>query len=114
MTLHIYRSPGQSLIKKQPLPWIKRGLRLPAMKPNAKVFARCCNKLRAAKTCYVQHYYDGSYIWCSDGKGCKFEPLVKRNAKRGKQRRSIAAKRGWETRRRASDLTQAHHTGDIT
>lgn len=100
MSIHIYRSPGQLLVKEQRLPFIKRGLKLPALKPNAKVFARCCDRLRAAKSCYVQHYYDCSYVWCLDGKGCKSESLVKRTAKRDKQRRSIAAKAGWKTRRR--------------
>jgi len=102
MSVHIYRSPGQSLIKEQRCPWIMRGFKLPAMKPNALVWAVCCRKRRPAKNCCVQHYYDGSYIWCLEGKGCKSEDLLKRKTKRGKQRRSIAAKRGWRTRRAAA------------
>ncbi len=102
MSLHIYRSPGQLLTKEQPCPWIKRGFRFPALKPNRLVWAWCCEKLRPAKNCCVQHYYDGSNVWCLSGKGCKSEALLKRNAKRDKQRRSIAAKSGWKTRRALS------------
>lgn len=99
MSLHMYRSPGQLLTKVQRCPWIMRGLKLPALKPNRLVWARCCEKMRPAKNCCVQHYYDGSNIWCLPGKGCKSEALLKRKAKRDQQRRSIAAKRGWKTRR---------------
>jgi hypothetical protein len=31
----------------------------------------CCNRLRWAKNCTVQVYYDGCRFWCRDGKGCK-------------------------------------------
>lgn len=107
MSLHIYRSPGQSLIKEQRCPWIMRGLKLPALKPNRLVWARCCGKMRPAKNCVAQHYYDCSYVWCIEGKGCKDDALLRRQAKRDKQRRSIAAKRGWKTRR-AMALAPAH------
>jgi hypothetical protein len=88
------------LTKPQPLPWIKRGLRLPALKPNAPVFAWCCNQRRQAKNCYVQHYYDCSMIWCLEGKGCKSEVLIRRNKKRLARIRSIGGKAGWRTRRK--------------
>lgn len=107
MSLHIYRSPGQSLIKEQRCPWIIRGFKLPALKPNELVWAQCCDKRRPAKNCYVQHYYDGSYIWCLPEKGCKAEAERKKAAKR----RSIASKAGWRTRRRLAFKTAKGEIG---
>lgn len=101
MTLHIYRSPGQSLIKEQRCPWIARGIKFPAYKPNELVWARCCGERHPAKNLYVQHYYDGASIWCLPGKGCKSKAQAKRAAKR----RSIAARAGWQTRRRMAKLS---------
>lgn len=96
MSLHIYRAAGQPLIKEQRCPWIMRGFKVPAFKPNARVWARCCERHRLAKNCYVQHYYDESYVWCCDGKGCKSAA----EKRRAKKLRAIAARAGWQTRRR--------------
>jgi hypothetical protein len=100
MSLHIYRSPGQSLIKEQRCPWIMRGIKIPALKPNRLVWSRCCEKKRPAKNCYVQHYYDGSNIFCSPGKGCKDAKVLKREERRLFKVRSNGARAGWRTRRR--------------
>lgn len=69
--LHIYRSPGQLLTKPQRCPWIGRGIKFSPIPGNRLVWARCCEEMRPAKNCYVQHYYDCSYVWCIEGKGCK-------------------------------------------
>ena len=42
--------------------------------PHAKVWTDCCRKLRIAKNCVVQVYYDKVPYWCKDGKGCKAKP----------------------------------------
>lgn len=49
-----------------------RVIRLPA---NRLLYVRCCGRRRPAKNCVVQVYYDGLYIWCAAGKGCK-DPRV--------------------------------------
>lgn len=103
MSLHIYRSPGQSLTKSHRCSWITRGYKTPAFKPNALIWARCCDKRRPAKNLYAQHYYDGSYIWCLPGKGCKSDAEKRRKAKM----KSIASRAGWRTRRRASAVSPA-------
>lgn len=99
MSLHIYRARGMSLTKEHRCPWIIKGFKTPAFKPGALLWADCCSKRRPAKNLWAQWYYDGHYFWCSPDKGCKSEVKLRRDAKRDKQRRSIAAKAGWKTRR---------------
>jgi hypothetical protein len=40
-------------------------------KPRSLVRCRKCKKLRWAKNCTVQVYYDDVPAWCRPGKGCK-------------------------------------------
>lgn len=40
-------------------------------KPRALRLCFKCNKYHYAKNMVVQVYYDGVYVWCKPGKGCK-------------------------------------------
>lgn len=106
--LHIYRSPGQPLTKPQRCPWIMERMVFPALKPNRLVWTSCCRKQRPAKNCRVQHYYDGSYVWCDDGKGCKHPAVARLKAKR----KSFASRRGWETRKRNAARVMGRERSD--
>ncbi len=70
MTLHVYVRPYQpaTRYKIDPLGdggiWIRN-------KPRSLMRCHKCNKLRWAKYCRVQVYYDGVYQWCRPGRGCK-------------------------------------------
>ena len=59
---------------------------------NTPLFAHCCNKLRTAKSCVVQAYYDQLAIWCAPGKGCKSKKEIAAKAKREFTNRSSAQK----------------------
>lgn len=39
--------------------------------PEVLIYPDCCKKKRPAKDCTFQEYYDGTYVWCAPGKGCK-------------------------------------------
>jgi hypothetical protein len=72
-TLHVYTRPHQSATRWVDHPAERRLGRAIVHRnpPNRLLGAHCCRKLRAAKNCTVQVYYDGVYVFCRPGKGCK-------------------------------------------
>lgn len=51
---------------------------------------QCCWKKRRADRCVVQCFYDGIYIWCAEGHGCKHPQVVARKRRREHMNRSLA------------------------
>lgn len=51
--------------------------------PDDHVVVGCCGRTRLARDVVVQRYYDGTYCWCAEGKGCKSADEIE--AKRAKQ-----------------------------
>ena len=68
-TLHIFRANAVPLTKSYRDPVL--GVRIKGAKPRSLAYARCCKRRRQARNCVVQYYYDGVYVWCAPGKGCK-------------------------------------------
>ena len=71
-TVHLYRRHHQPATRyvveigygKRNRLWVRCG-------PRQRVRTSCCRKLRWAKHCTVQVYYDMVPFWCRPGHGCK-------------------------------------------
>ena len=59
-------------------------------KPDEMIRSECCGKLRPAKNCAVQCYYDGMRVWCADGHGCKHQQAIARKRRQEHMARSRA------------------------
>ena len=63
---------------------------------NRLLWVQCCGKRRPAKNCVLQSYYDGPYVWCADGKGCKSPKLLAAKRRREFRNRSAGQKARWQ------------------
>ena len=59
-------------------------------KPEEMIRAQCCWKKRQAKNCVVQCFYDGLYVWCAEGHGCKHQQTMAAKRRREHMNRSRA------------------------
>ena len=59
-------------------------------KPEEMIRAQCCWKKRPAKNCVVQCFYDGLYVWCAEGYGCKHPQAIATKRRREHMNRSLA------------------------
>lgn len=46
--------------------------------PMTSIPTACCYRWMWAKDCVAQVFYDGTYFYCADGKGCKMEKIAYR------------------------------------
>jgi hypothetical protein len=67
--------------------------------PNKMIYTKCCEKLRPAKDCVVQSYYDGLDIWCAPEKGCKDPKVIAEKKAREFNNRSTAQKKRWANKK---------------
>ena len=58
--------------------------------PGKLLFCSCCEKMRPAKNCVVQCYYDGMRIWCAAERGCKHPQAIFRKRWKEHMNRSLA------------------------
>jgi len=68
---------------------------------NRLLWCECCHQKRPAKNCVVQSYYDGLYVWCAAGKGCKDPRVIAAKRRREFQRRRAGQKRRFALRHNA-------------
>lgn len=77
MSVHIYRAKGQPATRH----WIdlstivggkvkRRGF-WSKHKPRELLPAMCCRRKRIAANLVAHVYYDGTWFYCRDGKGCR-------------------------------------------
>ena len=97
-TVHVYYEPMQPATRfidshfDPPITFI--------CSPGRLLRVHCCWKLRQARNCVVQVYYDGRQDWCAPGKGCKHPREVGRVERQRWQRRSAGQKRRWATKKK--------------
>ena len=90
MNLHIYTAKLQPATK-----WVDNNFnpqRTIELSPSTKLWCHCCKRIRLAKNCVVQCYYDNIYWWCAPGRGCNDPKAIKRKAKREFMNRSRSQK----------------------
>jgi len=98
MGLHIYTAANQPATG-----WVDTHSGEPIQMgypPERMIYAQCCGKMRLAKNCVVQSYYDGPSIWCATGHGCKHPQSIakKRRGEHMNRSRAQRARRARERR----------------
>ena len=78
---------------------------------NRLLWCNCCRKKRPAKNCVVQSFYDGLYVWCAAGKGCKDPRVVAAKRRTEFRNRSAAQKERWA--KASNDLGNRRDAGPI-
>ena len=92
-TVHIYAEPMQPATRyidshfDPPMTFV--------CPPDRLLLCHSCGKLRQARNCVVQVYYDGLSVWCAPGKGCKDPKVIEKRERLMRQRRSDGQKRRW-------------------
>lgn len=72
MSLHIFRAKDQPATRFCLNLFAPDGKRLWIKNPrNRLLHANCCKKRRPAKNLVAHVYYDGTWLYCRRGKGCK-------------------------------------------
>jgi hypothetical protein len=88
--IHIYRERAQPATR-----WIElagQPDQAVIWPDNKLLWCGCCGKTRRAKNCVVQSYYDGLYVWCAPGKGCKDPKAIQAKKRREFRNRSRGQK----------------------
>lgn len=62
---------------------------------NRLLWCGCCRKLRPAKNCVVQSFYDGINVWCATDKGCKGKVEIASKKLREFRNRSAGQRKRW-------------------
>lgn len=94
--IHVYTAPMQPATK-----WVDRSSGHPlrgGWRGGAAIMCQCCWQKRRARNCIVQCFYDGLYVWCAPGKGCKDPAKIAASKRREFRNRSRGNRLAWQRR----------------